>query len=146
MILLRSCEPFDRTKIRCPKPAKKNVYETVLVAGGLLRRCIALKPINPVPLILHFNDVLLGEAIQGNFGIDDTAYENDVQKRITLSVSVDGVSKGSFEGSARPSWVSWRVATLGRTGTRGHIAVRIDANFEDDYAFCFTGYASKPLD
>jgi hypothetical protein len=139
----RACAPYNGVKIRCPAKEWNYAGEVVMMADHLMRQCIWLHPIQNAQFTLHFDQVPLGETLQGNFGLDDSAVESPGGHPVLFSVSLDGLLQGTFSCAAKRGWYDWEVPTPGRTGTVGRVTVQSEAHVVNTRQFCFTAYTTR---
>jgi len=140
------CQPFDGKRIKCPGPEWNYAGRTIIVADHLLRDCIWLHPIQGARFSLVFEDVPLGDHIQGYFGMDDAAVDPPSRHTVTFHVMLDGEELERFTCPSRRGWFAWSVETPGRLGGRGTVTVQSSAPFTGRRHFCFTAYATSDAD
>lgn len=138
----RSCQAYDGDKIKCPGPAWNYAGEVLVTADHLLRHCIWLHPIQGAKFTLHFDEVPLGDHIQGHCAIADLAAEPPSSHHVHLTVLLDGVELGRFTCPSRRGWHPWHVDTPGRRGTTGRVTFQSDAPYTGRRHFCFTAYTT----
>jgi len=142
----QNCQPFDGRIIRCPGPEWNYAGRTIIISDHLLRECIWLHPIQGAKFALSFDDVPLGDHIQGNFGMDDAAVEPPGPHGVNMTVLLDGREMGRFNCPSRRGWFAWQVDTPNRLGTRGRVTIQSDAPFTGRRHFCFTAYTTSDDD
>jgi hypothetical protein len=141
------CRSYDGGRLRCPGADWHYVGEVVLQSERVLRQCIWLHPVKDARLNVHFNDVPLGDHLQGNFGLDDlvTPEDRPGPYDVTLLVALDGHEVGRFTCPTRQGWHAWEVATPGRKGTRGLVTVSSEAAGVARHDFCFTAASTSDI-
>ena len=141
------CRPYDGVKLRCPDSDRHFVGEVVLQSERVLRQCVWLHPVKDARLNVHFNDVPLGDHLQGNFGLDDLVSPEGRPGPydLTLLVALDGHEVGRFTCPTRQGWHAWEVATPGRKGTRGQVTVSAEAAGVARHDFCFTAASTSDI-
>jgi len=138
----QDCQPFDGQKIRCPGPEWNYAGRTIIISDHLLRECIWLHPIQGAKFALTFEDVPLGDHVQGHFGMDDAAVEPPGPHGVNMTVLLDGRELGRFDCPSRRGWFAWQADTPKRRGTRGRVTIQSDAPFTGRRHFCFTAYTT----
>ncbi len=139
----QDCLPFDGRKIRCPGPEWNYAGRTIIISDHLLRECIWLHPIQGAKFALDFDDVPLGDYIQGHFGMDDAAVDPPGPHGVNMTVLLDGRELGRFSCPSRRGWFAWQADTPKRRGTRGRVTIQSDASFTGRRHFCFTAYTTS---
>lgn len=139
------CQAHDGEKIKCPGPSWNFAGEVVVAADHLLRHCVWLHPIQGAKFTLHFDDVPLGDHIQGHCAIPDVAAEPPSDHHVYLTVSLDGKELGRFTCPSRRGWHAWEAGTPGRRGTTGRVTIQSDAPYTGRRHFCFTAYTTIDL-
>jgi hypothetical protein len=140
------CDPFDGSRLQCPGPEWNFAGEVILGADHMLRQCIWLHPIQGAKLTLHFDDVPLGEALEGFFGMADAVVDPPSPHGTRLHVLLDGQPLQTFDCPTRRGWFPWKIDTPGRTGTRGRVTFQSEAGFTGRRHFCFTGFSTRPTE
>lgn len=138
----QNCQPYDGTRIRCPGPEWNYAGRTIIISDHLLRECIWLHPIQGAKFALSFDDVPLGDHIQGHFGMDDAAVEPPGPHSVNMTVLLDGSELGRFNCPSRRGWFAWQADTPNKRGTRGRVTIQSDAPFTGRRHFCFTAYTT----
>jgi 6-pyruvoyl-tetrahydropterin synthase-like protein len=142
----RPCDKYKGSKIQCPGPAWNFAGEKIIVSDHMLRQCIWLHPIERAKFTLHFDNVTLGDHIQGNFGLDDSVVEPPNRHDVNLTVSFDNTELGRFTCPSRRGWHAWDAATPGLAGKIGRVTIQSDASFTGRRHFCFTAYITRDVD
>ncbi len=138
-----ACRAFDGHKLSCPGPAWNYAGKQIIVSDHQLRQCIWMHPIQGAKFALHFDEVALGDHIQGFFGIDDAAVEPPSKHEVHLTVLLDDHELGRFTCPSRRGWFPWQVPTPERTHSLGKITFQVDAPFTGRRHFCFTAFTTQ---
>jgi hypothetical protein len=115
---------------------------TIVAADHLLRECIYLPNVQETKLTRHFEDVPLGNHIQGHCTVLEAEFNPPGQHPVYLTVSLDGTQLGRFTCPARRGWHIWEAETPARTGTTGRITIQTDTPSPGETSFCFTAYTT----
>jgi hypothetical protein len=101
------------------------------------RRCVWAHPPRRGALVIRFEDVPLGERIDGYAGLSYFQFRDGVEAPVDLEVRVDGASLGRYRHRDERGWASFRFATPGKRGARGDVEFRVESRAARQRHFCF---------
>jgi hypothetical protein len=127
------------TVLDCPSGDWANVSEVVRAFSDVLRPCIWLHPPRDgARTVVVFDDVELGEYIDGFVGIEDAGA---LTSQSVLGVAVDDTELGTVP--VRRGWHPWSFPTRGRAGTRGRVLIYSRAANNEFQHVCFSAATTR---
>ncbi len=132
----RRCDKFDGSKLKCPGEHWHFVGEVIFPAATL-RKCIWMHPVADKRIRVHFDDVALGQYIQGYCGLHDGDFQKDNPNPVVLRVSLNGDEISTITCPFEPGWHRWQVPTPGRRGSTGKVTFATEAKVAAHRRFCF---------
>lgn len=129
------------------------------VCGDLSRPAIWAHPVRDGEVVLRFEDVPIGERIDGAMGVSDRSFSSLEAKRnkgkkgkkkkvrlepTLLEVWIDGRQVDTVSGCRERGWRSFRVDTSGFAGSTKDVTFRIHSESFANHWFSFDAWAVHP--
>jgi len=124
------------------------------VCGGYPRAAIWAHPVRDGAVVIHYDDVPIGERIDGFMGVSDRAFaslesKKKGNKRVRIKpteveVWIGGEQVATVSGCREPSWRGFRVDTSAHAGTTQDVTFRVQTERFASHWFSFDAWTVTP--
>ncbi len=137
------CRPWEKDRFTCMSGDWNWVGPTILTAGGLIRKCVWMHPVDKGILTLRLPDSPLGTRLEGQFGLADAVATGSNKVPVKMHVWVDDRKLLETSCPPRLGWFDWSVETPTDDGKVGDVTVQVEVKNAGRRHFCFTIFSTR---